>query len=125
MFRILMIIGTGSFLGGVSRFIVSRMVQNNADSAFPFGTLVVNVLGCLIIGIVYGVADRGTIITPEMRLFLAVGFCGGFTTFSAFAAENIAMLRDGNVLYFALYAGISVFLGVLATWSGNVLTKLI
>lgn len=120
-----MIIGTGSFLGGVSRFIVSRMVQNSADSAFPFGTLVVNILGCLIIGIVYGVADRGTLITPEMRLFLAVGFCGGFTTFSAFAAENIAMLRDGNVLYFALYAGISVFLGVLATWSGNVLTKLI
>jgi CrcB protein len=125
MFRILMIIGTGSFLGGVSRFIVARVVQNSADSAFPFGTLFVNVLGCLIIGIVYGVADRGTIITPEMRLFLAVGFCGGFTTFSAFAAENIAMLRDGNVLQFALYAGISVFLGVLATWFGNVLTKLI
>ncbi|MCA1757906.1 MAG: fluoride efflux transporter CrcB [Bacteroidales bacterium] len=125
MFRILMIIGTGSFLGGVSRFVVSRMVQSSADSAFPFGTLMVNILGCLIIGIVYGVADRGTIITPEMRLFLAVGFCGGFTTFSAFAAENIALLRDGNVLYFALYAGISVFLGVLATWSGNVLIKLI
>lgn len=125
MIRILMIIGAGSFLGGVSRFLVSRAVQNSADSGFPFGTMVVNILGCLIIGIVYGVADKGTVITPEMRLFLAVGFCGGFTTFSAFAAENIALLRDGNVLAFALYAGISVFLGVLATWSGSVLIKLV
>lgn len=120
-----MIIGAGSFLGGVSRFLVSRVIQDSTGSAFPFGTLTVNILGCLIIGIVYGLAERGTIITPEMRLFLAVGFCGGFTTFSAFAAENIALLRDGNVFWFALYAAVSVFLGVLATWSGSVLTKLV
>jgi fluoride exporter len=118
-------IGAGSFLGGISRFVATRFIQNTLFSAFPFGTLFVNLLGCFLIGLFYGISEKGMLANTEWRMFLTVGFCGGFTTFSTFSHENIALIRDGNVLYFALYAGLSVFLGIIATWTGNLLTKTI
>jgi len=125
MLRLLIIIGTGSFLGGISRFLTSRLIQNYASSAFPYGTFVVNVLGCFLIGLFYGLSERGNISNSELRMFLTVGFCGGFTTFSTFSNENIALLRESEFFYFALYAGFSLFLGLLATYLGNLLTKII
>jgi CrcB protein len=124
MTKILFIIGTGSFLGGVSRFLTSRFIQNTVISSFPYGTFVVNIIGCFLIGLFYGLSERGNIIGPEWRMFLTVGFCGGFTTFSTFANENVALLRDGNILYFALYTSLSVFVGILATYLGNLVTKI-
>jgi CrcB protein len=124
MIKILFIIGTGSFLGGVSRFLTSRFIQNTVISSFPYGTFVVNIIGCFLIGLFYGLSERGNIIGPEWRMFLTVGFCGGFTTFSTFANENVALLRDGNILYFALYTSLSVFVGILATYLGNLVTKI-
>jgi fluoride exporter len=124
MIKILLFIGTGSFLGGISRFLVSRYVQNTIISSFPFGTLVVNIFGCFLLGLIYGLSEKGNVVSPEWRLFLTVGFCGGFTTFSTFANENIALLKDGNIFYFALYASLSVFLGIMATYLGNFLTKI-
>jgi CrcB protein len=119
MIKLILIAGTGGFVGTVSRFLVSRYFQNLFLSSFPFGTFIVNVTGCLLIGIFYGLSSRGNILTPEWRMFLTVGFCGGFTTFSTFASENIALLKDGNFIYFALYTGLSVFLGLMATYAGN------
>ncbi|MCX6303456.1 MAG: fluoride efflux transporter CrcB [Bacteroidetes bacterium] len=119
MIRLILIAGAGGFLGTVSRFLVSRYFQNLFFSAFPFGTFIVNVTGCLLIGMIFGFSQKGNILTPEWRMFLTVGFCGGFTTFSTFASENLALLKDGNFFYFALYAGLSVFLGLLATYVGN------
>ena len=124
MFKLILIIGTGSFIGGVSRFLASRYIQNTVISGFPFGTLFVNVLGCLLIGIFYGMSERGNFMSAEMRLFLTVGFCGGFTTFSTFASENLSLLKDGNFFYFALYTALSVFLGLMATYFGNLVTKI-
>lgn len=124
MLKILFIIGTGSFLGGISRFLVSRLIQNMAVSAFPYGTFVVNIAGCFLIGLFYSLSERNHLISPEWRMFLTVGFCGGFTTFSTFANENFAMLRDGNILSVALYASLSVFVGICATYFGNLSTKL-
>lgn len=124
MFKLILIIGTGSFIGGVSRFLTSRYIQNTVISGFPYGTLFVNVLGCLLIGIFYGISERGNFMSPEMRLFLTVGFCGGFTTFSTFATENLSLLKDGNFFYFALYTALSVFLGLMATYFGNLVTKM-
>lgn len=81
--------------------------------------MIVNIAGCLLIGVIFGISERSDILSPEVRMFLTVGFCGGFTTFSAFAYENMAMLKDGNFLYFSLYTGLSVFLGLLAVNMGN------
>jgi fluoride exporter len=124
MLKILLIIGTGSFAGGIARFLASRYIQNIVVSAFPMGTFAVNILGCFLIGLFYGIADKGNVMSTEWRMFLTVGFCGGFTTFSTFANENIALLRDGNIFYFALYTGLSVFLGILATYLGNLTIKI-
>ena len=125
MLKTLFIIGSGSFLGGVARYLTARVVQNSFVSSFPFGTMAVNLLGCLLIGLIFGISERTNMISDEWRIFLTVGFCGGFTTFSTFANENMALLRDGNFFYFALYTGLSVFLGLVAVFFGNALTKLL
>ena len=124
MFKILLFIGSGSFLGGIARYLTSRLVQNSFASAFPYGTMVVNILGCLLVGLIFGLSERTNMINDEWRLFLTVGFCGGFTTFSTFANENMTLLRDGNFLNFAIYTGLSVFLGLAAVFFGNALTKI-
>ncbi len=124
MIRILFIIGSGSFIGGISRYLLSKFMQNNVASAFPIGTFSVNILGCFLIGFFYGLSERGNFINNEWRLFLTAGFCGGFTTFSTFTSENMSLLKDGNFFYFALYAGFSLFLGLIATYLGNMITKI-
>lgn len=123
MIKILFIIGSGSFFGGVARYLVSKLVQNTFITSFPLGTMVVNIIGCFLIGIIFGLSERGNIMSSEWRLFFTVGFCGGFTTFSTFAYENVSLLRDGNYFIFALYTGLSVFLGLLATYLGNLTVK--
>lgn len=125
MFKILILIGTGSFFGGISRYLVSRLVQNTLLSAFPWGTFTVNIVGSFLIGVIYGISERSDMMSPGMRMFLTVGFCGGFTTFSTFANENLSLLKEGDLLYFSLYAGLSVFLGILAVYLGNLLIKTI
>jgi CrcB protein len=125
MIRLILIIGTGSFIGGISRFLTSRLIQNYADSTFPYGTFVINIVGCFLAGLFYGLSERTNNLNSEWIMFLTIGFCGGFTTFSAFSNENMALLRQSEFLYFALYAGLSVFLGLLATFIGNLITKLL
>ncbi len=124
MIKLILIIGTGGFFGTVSRFLITRFLQNHLASSFPYGTFAVNIIGCFLIGIIYGFSERSNFMNPELRMFLAVGFCGGFTTFSTFANENVALLKDGNIFYVALYVSLSVFIGILATFSGNLFTKI-
>ncbi len=122
--KLLLAIGTGSFIGGVFRYLVSQFVQARFFSTFPFGTLTVNILGCFLIGLVFGLSERGNM-SQEWRLFLATGVLGGFTTFSAFSNESVGMLRDGQFWYAGAYIGASVVIGLIATIIGIMITKLI
>src|SRR5678815_2622649 len=100
--KILLAIGTGSFIGGIFRYLLSQFIQARLLSTFPYGTLCVNIIGCFLIGLVFGLADRGNL-TQEWRLILATGVIGGFTTFSAFSNETVSMLRDGQLWYALAY----------------------
>ena len=124
MIKTLLLIGTGGFIGSISRYLTSHYMQYNFPSAFPIGTFIVNITGCFIIGLIYGASERSSLITTEWKMFLAVGFCGGFTTFSAFANENLALLRDGEFFHFIIYTGLSIILGLTATFTGVLLTKI-
>ena len=95
MIKMLMMVGLGSFAGGILRFLLSRFVQVNSASSFPWGTAAVNLLGCFILGALYGLFDRNLPHT-ETRLFLTAGLCGGFTTFSTLMNESFLLLKEGN-----------------------------
>jgi CrcB protein len=122
--KIILAIGTGSFVGGVLRYLLSQLVQSRFLSTFPFGTLTVNIIGCFLMGLVFGLTDKGNL-TQEWRLFLATGLIGGFTTFSAFSNETVGLLRDGQFWNATAYILASVFIGLTATFLGNAITKLI
>ncbi len=125
MWRTLLLVGAGGFLGSVSRFLASRFFQSNIQSVFPLGTFIVNITGCFLIGLIYGLSERSATFGAGWKLFLTAGFCGGFTTFSTFANENLALLRDGAFFHFFLYTGLSIFLGIAATFIGILITKLL
>jgi CrcB protein len=124
MFKSLLIVGAGSFVGGILRYLTQLYVQKIYPSSIPLGTLAANIIGCFIIGIIYGLAERGNYLSPEMRLLLATGFCGGYTTFSSFAAENVSLLQSGEFFYAAVYILLSVILGFIAVYLGASVIKL-
>jgi fluoride exporter len=123
MYRSLLLVGIGSCTGGVCRFLTQTAVQRRFPSPIPLGTLVVNISGCLIIGVLYALAEKGGLLSADMRTLLATGFCGGFTTFSSFAFENVSLLTDAEWFYFILYIGLSIVLGVLAAYFGAFLIR--
>lgn len=124
MFKSLLIVGAGSFVGGICRYLTQLYVQKNYPSSIPLGTLAANVIGCFIIGIIYALAERGNYLSPTARLLLATGFCGGYTTFSSFAAENVSLLQSGEFFYTAIYILLSVILGFIAVYFGASVIKL-
>lgn len=125
MFKTFIIVGIGSFFGGGCRYLLSKVVQNLTPYSFPIGTMAVNLLGCLLIGLFYGLFERGGLMNTELKMFLTVGFCGGFTTFSTFMNENFQLMKDANFFYVALYISISLVGGLIALYLGHLLTKLI
>ena len=118
MIQQIILVAVGGGLGSAARYLASKWIQNTVLSAFPLGTLMVNVGGCLLIGLLCGLSQRGVLQNSELKLFLTVGFCGGFTTFSTFMNENLGLLRTGQLLTTALYAGLSLALGLLAVYVG-------
>lgn len=123
MWKTIAYVAVGSVIGGVGRFLLQQYIQRKVESTFPYGTLGVNLLGCFVIGVVVGLADKGNLISPQMRIFLATGICGGFTTFSSFINENQSMLHDGELLNTFIYIGVSVIVGLIATTLGILLIK--
>ncbi len=118
LWKEILLIGLGGGVGSIARFLCQRTVYSWYPHGFPFGTLIVNVVGCFLIGFLFSFMEKNNLVKPGLKLLLVTGFCGGFTTFSAFAAENIQLLKDGRLLYFFIYIIASVALGLLATFFG-------
>ncbi|HVS13985.1 MAG TPA: fluoride efflux transporter CrcB [Thermoanaerobaculia bacterium] len=120
----LLLIGCGGFLGSISRFLVSGWVQRLAPgSSFPWGTLGVNVIGCLLIGLAGGLAESRGLFDPRQRALLMIGFLGGFTTFSTFGWETLALLRGAALARAFANCGLQVGLGLVAVWAGLALAR--
>jgi len=125
MLRTILLVGTGGFIGSVMRYLVQVFVERDMSSTFPYGTLVANVLGSFVIGVVFALAGKGNLMSAEWRMFLAVGICGGFTTFSSFAYNNFTMLKENAFGPFFLNVFGSLFLGILAVYLGVLLVRVI
>ncbi len=124
--REIIFVGLGSFLGGALRYLLSTWVHRFLDNPwFPYGTLVVNVTGCLVIGFLAGLADERSVFTAEARLFVFIGILGGFTTFSSFALETFALARNTQMVGAATNVALQVMLGLVSVWCGNILARLV
>ena len=113
----LFFVGAGSAAGGILRYFSGKGLTLIFPYPFPLGTFVINILGSLAIGYIYGLASRGTT-QPGLFLFLTTGLCGGFTTFSAFSMENVLLLKNGQYTSAILYISGSIVLGILACLAG-------
>ena len=123
MLKTLFLVGLGGGVGSIIRYMAGLYVHRYFPSTFPWGTLAVNVLGCFLIGLFMGLSERSTSLDPNWRLLLVVGFCGGFTTFSALSMESINLLQNHQAMTAFLYIGLSVVVGLSATLTGFLLMR--
>ena len=120
----LLLVFLGGGVGSVLRFIFGKYL-NSTETGIPYGTFAANIIGSLLIGFILGLAAKNSSLTNNQILFLATGFCGGFTTFSTFAYENHVFLKSGDFVSFALYTIGSFVIGFLAVFLGMYLVKLV
>jgi CrcB protein len=125
MIKNVLIVGLGGFIGSIARYFLSMLNLHFDFLSVPIGTLSVNVLGSFMIGFLTGVAEKSELITAEWRLFLMVGICGGFTTFSSFTNENMMLMHNGQIFSVFLYTGLSILLGFAAVYLGYITTNIL
>jgi len=121
MIKQLILIGIGGGIGSIFRYLISRIPFSQGH--FPWATFIINIAGCLIIGLLIGIAVKHQSSAENIRLLLVAGFCGGFTTFSTFSLENVYLYQSGNYLTLALYISLSVVIGFAAVFLGLMLSK--
>ena len=119
----LLYVALGSAIGGVSRYLLGGLIQRLLDTTFPAGTLLINISGSFLLGAILRYAVETPTLSPEVRALLTIGFCGGYTTFSTFSYETVAMLEDGEWTRAGLYVGASVFLSLLGVFLGFALAR--
>ncbi|MES2479984.1 MAG: fluoride efflux transporter CrcB [Bacteroidota bacterium] len=117
MLKNIIYIGIGGGLGSICRYLLSLAAMKWMGTAFPIGTFLINIIGSLLIGLFLGFFDKN-LLGDSTRLLLITGFCGGFTTFSAFSSENLNLILSGNWFTAILYSLLSVLLGISAVWLG-------
>ena len=118
-------VGVGGFLGSVARFVIAGFFNRLSPIlAFPVGTLAVNILGCFLIGLLYGLAESRDILGTDIRIFLFIGVLGGFTTYSTFGFESLALLQDGEFFKTSANILLHVIVGFAAVWIGDTLGRL-
>jgi CrcB protein len=123
MIKQLLLVGLGGGIGSMLRFLTSVLTAKAGSFSFPVATFVVNVLGCLLIGILIGLSLKYHWVDANVKVLLITGFCGGFTTFSAFSLENLQMYQAGNYISLILYVSASLIIGFAAVWAGLIWTK--
>ena len=122
--RDLLFVGAGGALGAVLRYGMSGLVHRiDPFATFPSGTLAVNVLGCLLIGLLGGLVELRAVLSPEARLFLLIGLLGGFTTYSTFGSDAFNLLRAGDHIRALAYVGLHLVAGIGAVWAGLVTAR--
>lgn len=119
----ILIVGLGSFLGGVARYGLSGLIHRHLNGAFPYGTLAVNVLGCMLIGGMLHLVEDRSMLGPNARLFVGIGLLGGFTTFSTFGYETMLLLRDREPWLALLNVAGNVVLGLGSVWLGRAVLR--
>ncbi len=118
-------VGAGGFLGSVGRFVIAGFFNRLSPAlAFPIGTLAVNILGCFLIGLLHGLAESRNMLGTDTRIFLFIGVLGGFTTYSTFGFESLALLKDGAMLKASANIILHVFVGLAAVWVGDTLGRM-
>jgi CrcB protein len=125
MFNNVLLVGIGGAAGSIGRYLCQRWINESYQHDFPLSTFLINITGCLLIGILYALGEKANVLSQPTRLLLITGFCGGFTTFSTFAFENTELLRTGDHGYFLLYTLGSVAVGIIAVYLGSLLIKLL
>lgn len=120
----ILLVGFGGFLGSILRYLISKLNTEISIHSFPAGTFLVNIIGSLLIGFLVGVLATHAP-SSQLRLLLITGFCGGFTTFSAFTNENFNLIANGQFLTSALYIILSIVGGIFAVFGGINISKLI
>ena len=123
LFKQALLVFIGGGLGSVARYLIS-LKFNNFESAIPYGTLLANILGSLLIGLIFGYSTKSGILNENHSLLLATGFCGGFTTFSTFAYENHLYVKSGDYFGMLPYISISFVFGIAAVFLGLYLAKI-
>lgn len=116
-------VAVGSAFGGVGRYVIGGAIQQRFGLAFPVGTLVINIAGSFLIGFILRLALGGTQMSPETRILLTTGFCGGFTTFSTFSYETATLIEGGQYRRAAIYVALSVVVSLVATFAGFALAQ--
>jgi fluoride exporter len=123
MLRTLIYIALGGSIGSILRYLTAVLLQKYYTSVFPLATFLVNVIGCLLIGVFMGLLEKNQLTNTNIKWLLVTGFCGGFTTFSAFSFENISLLQNGYYGWAFFYITSSIVLGIGAVWLGLTLLK--
>lgn len=112
MIKSVLIVGIGSFIGGALRYLISTLFKQFCTQGFPWGTLLVNLMGCFIFGAIFALFSKYSSTSHPWCLLLTTGLCGGFTTFSTFAYESVLMLQQGNLSGFISYVATSLIMGI-------------
>jgi CrcB protein len=124
MIRAVILVGVGGGIGSIFRYLTATLVNKYIQTAFPWAIFTANILGCLLVGLLLGFFERHQLTNPDLKYLFVTGFCGGYTTFSTFAAENVSLFQSGNTLTAFLYIAASILVGLLAVWVGLSLTKI-
>lgn len=119
------LVAIGGGIGATTRYLVSVWAADRFGASFPYGTLIVNLVGCFIVGAFMAAATERFVASPHWRLFITVGFTGGLTTFSSFSYETFSLLGDGEIFLALSNVLLNMVLAFLATWTGIVLIRLI